>query len=214
MSAVVNRTKQSDPSNICNPLRASGTKQTTIVLGAIFTFLAIAYSTSRAATQSKALVGNNRRDGAIALGDDEDTGHTLVTSQPSKSQSPRYQAMLAAVEAGAIPASALQEHMDDDDDETAGPSGEERDDERTGTRYNYAWFHVIFVLGCMYVGMLLTDWQFFSTKSPINVDVPRRIYIGQSVTSMWMRVISSWLCVLLYLWSLLAPVLMPDRFGD
>ena len=28
---------------------------------------------------------------------------------------------------------------------------------------------------------------------------------------MWMRVVSSWLCILLYTWSLLAPVLMPDR---
>jgi hypothetical protein len=58
----------------------------------------------------------------------------MVTTQPSKKDSPRYQALVAAVEAGAIPASALHE-MDDDDDED-GAVGEERDDERTGTRYN------------------------------------------------------------------------------
>ena len=28
---------------------------------------------------------------------------------------------------------------------------------------------------------------------------------------MWMRVVSSWVCMLLYMWSLLAPVLLPDR---
>jgi hypothetical protein len=43
--------------NMCNPwTRSRGTRTTTIVLGAILTFLAIAYSTSRAATQSKILI--------------------------------------------------------------------------------------------------------------------------------------------------------------
>lgn len=36
-----------------------------------------------------------------------------------------------------------------------------QDDERTGTRYNYAWFHVIFILATMYVAMLLTNWYVF-----------------------------------------------------
>jgi hypothetical protein len=73
----------------------------------------------------------------------------------------------------AIPASAL--NGDDDDDNEEDDYGEPRDDERSGTRYNvcpfqhrfdssdttpfqYSWFHIIFVLGAMYVAMLLTDW--------------------------------------------------------
>jgi hypothetical protein len=36
----------------------------------------------------------------------------------------------------AIPASALDEENDDDDDESGSPVGDERDDERTGTKYN------------------------------------------------------------------------------
>lgn len=101
MSALANH---SDTDNVCNPLRrgtVQGTRTSTVVMGAIFTFLAIAYSTSRAATQSKALVGNGKKDGAIALDNDDDhSTHNLITSQPSKTQSPRYQALLAAVEAG------------------------------------------------------------------------------------------------------------------
>ena len=138
----------------CNPLQKyrEGTKTTTVVLGAVFTFLAIAYSTSRAATQSRALVGKNKR-GAIELPHEE--GHAemgVVNTQPSRTESPRYQALLAAVEAGyvhlsilspimsltserhsAIPASALDEDEEDEDDD---PVGETRDDERSGTRYN------------------------------------------------------------------------------
>lgn len=175
MSAVANHIDGK-----CNPLHrdtpgsVDATKNTTVVLGAVFTFLAIAYSTSRAATQSRALVGKRRKDGAISLPVDHDghSTHGLVTTQPTRTETPRYQALLAAVEAGAIPASALDEELSDDDEDD-GPTGEERDDERTGTRYNvrelphlfnlsdwrqYSWFHLIFVMGAMYVAMLLTDW--------------------------------------------------------
>jgi serine incorporator 1/3 len=88
----------------CNPLRKNGTRTTTVVLGAIFTFLAIAYSTSRAATQSRALAGKSKKGGAIQLPVDG-SGHAeleVVSTQPSRMESPRYQALLAAVEAGYV----------------------------------------------------------------------------------------------------------------
>jgi len=177
-----------------------------------FTFLAIAYSTTRAATQSRALVRKGKRGGgAVQLPDDGFDGHAelgVVNKQPSKTDSPRYQALLAAVEAGAIPASALQEEESDDEEEDS----ESHDDERSGTRYNYSWFHVIFAIASMYVAMLLNDWNVVTDIS--KTADPNDIYIGRSEVAMWMRVVSSWICMLLYIWSLLAPVIMPDRFGD
>lgn len=99
MSAVANHTHET-----CNPLRsggASGTRTTTVVIGAVFTFLAIAYSTTRAATQSRALVGK-KKYGAVTLGGDAEEGHevSVVNTQPGRTETPRYQALLAAVEAG------------------------------------------------------------------------------------------------------------------
>lgn len=130
MSAVGNHTHAT-----CNPLtKYSGARKGTVVLGGMFMFIAIAYSTTRAATQGRALVGKDRKS-AIALAGEDDIGaNPLVTTQPPKKDTPRYQALVAAVEAGAIPASALHE-MDDDEEEDR-IVGEERDDERTGTRYN------------------------------------------------------------------------------
>jgi serine incorporator 1/3 len=80
-------------------------------------------------------------------------------------------------------------------------------------------------MAAMYVAMLLTDW--FVTHSPLRNnalkasyrnfvkedknDPDQDVYIGRSVTAMWMRVVSSWVCMLLYIWSLIAPVVMPDR---
>jgi len=50
LSAVANEPDD----NMCNPwIRSRGTRTVTIVIGALFTFMAIAYSTSRAATQGK-----------------------------------------------------------------------------------------------------------------------------------------------------------------
>jgi hypothetical protein len=135
-SAVVNHSDEGH----CNPLHASGgTKTTTVIVGALFTFLAIAYSTSRAATQSKALVGKGHRAGAISLPNEnvEDDGEVrLVTNQPKgRRDEMRYQAILAAVNAGSLPASVLEE-PEDDEDEIEATIGEERDDERGGTKYN------------------------------------------------------------------------------
>lgn len=132
-SAVINH---SDDDGHCNPLHASGgTKTTTVIIGALFTFLAIAYSTSRAATQSKALVGKSSR--AIALPEEVEDGEVrLVTNQPKgRRDEMRYQAIVAAVNAGSLPASVLDE-PDDEDDEIEAAIGEERDDERGGTKYN------------------------------------------------------------------------------
>ncbi|GAA99409.1 uncharacterized protein L969DRAFT_86656 [Mixia osmundae IAM 14324] len=222
-SAVANHDSGSGQ---CNPLqkRAEGARTSMVVVGALFTFLAIAYSTSRAATQSKALVGKGSRRGEIGLdGDDLISGGASigemgpVRSQPTKKDSLKYQAMLAAVEAGSIPASALNEDSDDEIDEGA-PGALDCDDERTGTRYNYSWFHVIFVLASMYVAMLLTNWNIVGTTGDAQIsdgteDLGSPVKIGRSGVAMWMRIVSGWLCLSIYAWSLLAPVVMPDRFG-
>jgi serine incorporator 1/3 len=103
MSAVGNY-----ESGQCNPISrhsgtATGTRNTTVVVGAMFTFLAIAYSTSRAATQSKALVGKRKSGVQLPLDDgalEARSELNVVSHQPGRTESPRYQALLAAVEAG------------------------------------------------------------------------------------------------------------------
>lgn len=52
------------------------------------------------------------------------------------------------------------------------------------------------------------------TTSPIDgsADPDDDVFIGRSEVAMWMRVVSSWVCMVLYIWSLIAPVVMPDRY--
>lgn len=220
-SAVANH-KDSDGK--CNPLtaRADAARSSMVVVGAIFTFLAIAYSTSRAATSSKAFAGKKSSSaggGAIQLPTDDDSEMgrldaaqpPIVRDQPSRKDSVRIQAMMAAVAAGSIPASALDEDSDDEDEERSSGVAPDGDDERAGTKYNYSWFHVIFCLAAMYVAMLLTDWcvllssfwvvvcadRSLSRNVVVSADTGNDgdyIRIGRSPAAMWMRIVSSWIC--------------------
>lgn len=104
-----------------------------------------------------------------------------------------------------MPVSALDEEDDDDDVDY-----DTKDDEKNGCQYNYTFFHLVFALAAMYISMVLTNWNTYQTEEGSD-DL---IYIGQSWPAVWVKVVSSWICYGLYGFSLLAPVLFPDRFMD
>jgi len=106
----------------------------------------------------------------------------------------------------ALPASALDDVEDDDDEEN-----DAKDDEKNGCQYNYSFFHVVFAFAAMYISMVLTNWDIFEE---IDGHGNNLILIGQSWPAVWVKVASSWVCYGLYAFSLLAPVLFPDRFMD
>ncbi|KAF8932226.1 serine incorporator/TMS membrane protein [Dissophora ornata] len=200
LSAVAN---EPDEGTNCNPLsKARGTRTTSVIMGAVFTFLAVAYSTSRAATQGgKAMINNG--DYAPL---NSDSAEFLISNQPTGSSMRKSEALLAAVESGALPVSVLED-AEDDDDETY----DIKDDEKNGCQYNYSFFHVVFALAAMYISMVLTNWNTFQE---VDNDGNNLILIGQSWPTVWVKVASSWVCYGLYAFSLLAPVLFPDRFLD
>lgn len=198
-SALMNRDDKR-----CNPIargRGEGAQTTAAVLGAIFTFVAIAYSTTRAATHSRMLVG--QAEGEIALDTEPMALETTpITSPPAPKNTLRIEAIRSAVAAGALPSSLLEEELQKDDEMV---NDAPNDDERQGTRYNYTIFHSIFAMAACYVAMLLTDWQSMHHESSSSDTMT--MYIGTSSVSMWIRIVSAWLCAALYGWSLLAPAL-------
>jgi len=92
-------------------------------------------------------------------------------------------------------------------EESAGGDGDEKevvDDEVEQVAYNYSFFHLTFALGAMYICMLLTNWMTLSRdESTVNVDT--------GMVSVWVKIVSGWITLLLYLWTLAAPVLLPNR---
>lgn len=183
----------------CNPLiRSSGTRNASVILGSLFTFVAIAYTTTRAAANS-AFQGSNT-NGSIYLGDDEEYEGLGTQSRNQL----RYDAVRQAVEEGSLPESVLH-------DSTwlgsPSPNGESAvdDDELSGTKYNYSLFHAIFFIATQWIAILLT----------INVtqdDVGDFIPVGRTYFYSAVKIGSAWLCYALYGWTILAPLLMPDRF--
>ncbi|XP_004465792.1 serine incorporator 2 [Dasypus novemcinctus] len=75
------------------------------------------------------------------------------------------------------------------------------DNEQDGVTYSYSFFHFCLVLASLHVMMTLTNWyrpgETQKTASPW--------------TAVWVKVCASWAGLLLYLWTLVAPVLLPNR---
>ena len=188
----------------CNPLvRRNGAKRASVIIGAIVTMLTIGYTTTRAATQGIALGSKGGHNSYSQLATD-DFEHGLVTQQPRSSRREmRAEALRAAVESGSLPASALDDDSDDDSDDGYAA----KDDERQGTQYNYTLFHIIFLLATTWVATLLTQ--------DINPDLEGDFApVGRSYWASWIKIISSWVCYAIYSWSLVAPVVLPDRFDS
>ncbi|KAG5953616.1 hypothetical protein E4U53_004403 [Claviceps sorghi] len=181
----------------CNPLiRAQGTRTTSVVIGAIVTMLTVAYTTTRAATQT---LGLGNLSNAVRL--PENDVHDLVTQQPSARRAMRAEALRRAVEEGSLPADAL---LSDDESDMGGPSSD--DDERFRTQYSYSMFHIVFFLATAWVSTLLTMQYEESTK---NGDFAT---VGRTYAASWIKIVSAWVCYGLYIWSLVAPVVLPERF--
>ncbi|KAK6438729.1 Membrane protein tms1 [Oleoguttula sp. CCFEE 5521] len=190
----------------CNPLvRANGTRKASIIIGAVVTFIACAYTTTRAATLGLALGSSGSRGSYTPVDAEEDGGHGLVSTQPESRKAMRAEALRRAVESGALPASALDEDSDDDDDSP----NSKNDDEKSHTQYNYALFHIIFMLATAWIATLLTQ-NIGSDKGRYEHDdfVP----VGRTYWASWVKIVSAWVCYAMFGWTLAAPVILPDRF--
>lgn len=70
--------------------------------------------------------------------------------------------------------------------------------------YSYSFFHLIFSLASMYSAMLLTGWS-----TSVGGESGKLVDVGWP--SVWVRIVTGWATAALYMWSLVAPVLFPDR---
>merc|ERR1711879_273659 len=84
---------------------------------------------------------------------------------------------------------------------------DEDDDEIGGTAYNYSLFHLALGLGSMYMAMLLTNWAIIDHSTDT-------VWTDMGWVSVGVKFACASAAVLLYLWTVFAPVLFPDRdFG-
>lgn len=79
--------------------------------------------------------------------------------------------------------------------------GRAYDNEQDGVTYSYSFFHFCLVLASLHVMMTLTNWY-----SPGET---RKMV--STWTSVWVKICASWAGLFLYLWTLVAPLLLPNR---
>ncbi|XP_063071684.1 serine incorporator 1 [Engraulis encrasicolus] len=72
------------------------------------------------------------------------------------------------------------------------------DNERESVQYNYSFFHFMLFLASLYIMMTLTSWYspgVMTSKWP----------------AVWVKMSSSWVCLSLYIWTLVAPMIFTNR---
>ncbi|XP_055309644.1 probable serine incorporator isoform X2 [Sitodiplosis mosellana] len=79
------------------------------------------------------------------------------------------------------------------------------DNEENGVAYSWSLFHVVFVAATLYIMMTLTNW--YQPNSKLET-------LNTNAASMWIKIVSSWACVGLYGWSLIAPIVLTDRIFE
>lgn len=76
------------------------------------------------------------------------------------------------------------------------------DNEEEKVAYNWSFFHLMFALATLYVMMTLTNW--YKPNSTLDT-------LNANSASMWVKIVSSWMCLGLYVWSLVAPAIFQNR---
>ncbi|XP_076012899.1 serine incorporator 1 [Genypterus blacodes] len=81
---------------------------------------------------------------------------------------------------------------------TTGPRRVE-DNEQDLVQYSYFFFHILLFLASLYIMMTLTNWY-----SPYTENL-------STMPAVWVKMVSSWVCLLLYAWTLVAPMFLTNR---
>lgn len=168
----------------------SAGERVTAVLGAVITVVAVCYSTFRTSASTDKLViddgiGSNRTSVVATVVDgDDESSSSSSSSDKDKNQ----------------------------DSGNSGSSGNKGGAQRVP--FSFALFHTAFMLGAMYVQQLLTNWETLSAHDAQSSAAAPAVTVDSGAGSVWAKIVSSWLVFALYLWSLFAPLLFPDRdFG-
>ncbi|RID72046.1 hypothetical protein BRARA_C03954 [Brassica rapa] len=81
--------------------------------------------------------------------------------------------------------------------------GEEVEEEEDDVPYGYGFFHFVFATGAMYFAMLLIGWNTHHPMKKWTIDV--------GWTSTWVRIVNEWLAVCVYIWMLVAPIILKSK---
>lgn len=77
------------------------------------------------------------------------------------------------------------------------------DNEKEGVAYSYFFFHLMFFLAAFYIMMTLTNW--------VQPSVSAKQMSNGVLPAVWVKMASCWIGIILYVWTLVAPVVLSNR---
>lgn len=80
------------------------------------------------------------------------------------------------------------------------------EEEEAGNDYSFSLFHFCFFAASFYMAMVLSSWV-----EPTLDTATGEVFLADKNGPLWTKVSSSWFVSLLYIWTLIAPVLFPNR---
>jgi len=173
----------SDPSETCNPFDNTDTTQ--LIIGLIIAALATTYAAYNLAT-SNSLFGDPEEGAA-----DVENAKAVTPAEAPKVEPMKDDKKADAAEKAAEKADAAE-------DEEPEPIGHVQ-------AMRNAKFHFIMAAGSMYMAMILTNW---SSQQDVENDTTS---YDVGAETMWIKIVSQWLTCLLYIWSLVGPLILKDR---
>jgi len=178
----------SNPDQECNPRSTSYDNAGMLIVGLIITATSLTYTSWSAGVSAPNLFRKQRDESAT-----EDDPNAVNMGATPAAKMEKGEASTGTAGDG-VAAGAVVE-----------PAGTETEPKQFRNHWS---FHLIMGLGAIFMSMLLTNWgQHSGGDKDSNSDV--------SIESMWIQIVTVWVTYVLFLWTVVAPCLCPDReFGD
>jgi len=177
----------SEPSDIqCSTLPASS--GASIFIGVAITFIAVVYSALRVSSSD---ITGKQKDKEEEKEKEEERKRLYYVVAP--------QTVDGKPEEKKEPMVDLENPKDESSSTT---------EEEESVSYNYSYFHFTFFLASLYLTMVLTNW---AIPEKADGNEKQTIEIDQGMVSVWVKVVSSWITIVLYVWTLVAPIFFPNR---
>eukprot|EP01128_Nolandella_sp_AFSM9_P006945 TRINITY_DN3682_c0_g1_i1.p1 TRINITY_DN3682_c0_g1~~TRINITY_DN3682_c0_g1_i1.p1 ORF type:complete len:495 (-),score=108.13 TRINITY_DN3682_c0_g1_i1:52-1515(-) len=163
-----------------------------VIVGVAFTFLALVYSAFRVSSSSEEM-GVGHKDPARKALLSTKAILDVEGGQPGQKERKEMKDKVGSD----------SEESDDEDEDSLSEEEEESDI----PSYSYSFFHFTFMLASLYLAMVLTNWLSVSFDGG-QID---SVHVDQGMAAVWVKAISSWATVLVYIWTMVAPILFPGR---
>jgi len=194
--------------------------------GLITTGLALAYAAFRASSSSEEMGIQQDPARQALLAATPPSASDMEKGKASKEAEAAPDAKPGETDAGKVKEKEMKTKPDDDDSDSDKKKKKRKQRRRTNDEadseseqepqsdipsYNYSFFHLTFFLAALYLAMVLTNWSSAHWIDGSS-DTDNAILVDQGMAAVWVKVISSWLTVVIYIWTMIAPICLPDRF--